>query len=164
MKARALLRIVVLGLLGFTAAATASSPPIVNETTITREVTDTRYEVDPCLGLTPNIITTSYTTRLHFTQFADGTYHVSGGENGTYFNDRVDPSLPDISGRFNNSFARSGVFTQGTDQPRTFTLRFVAVGLDTVGARTALHGVQHITVTPDGEVRTDIIRISCSSN
>lgn len=154
---RALFLLATVCLLAFAASA-AGATPIVNVTDHAKNLTETRYEPNACLGGAWGTVTVTYAAVSHTSMFADGTRHVDYGETGTFFTVMDDPSLPDYSGHFSNHFSFNG-----SDLQFAFTLAFKGIGEGTDGSRLTFHGTQHITVNADGDFTVNFDKLTCGS-
>src|SRR5262245_16934694 len=137
------------------AAAASAGPPVVNETELMKNATDTFVDVNPCTG-DPAEITTVVNAVLHVTEFANGTSHVTGTATGTAEIDTLDPALPDYTGRFTQWFGEN-VNSKNDAGSFTFTVR--ARGSD--GSRLLFHETAHFTVNANGELTVEFDTVRC---
>jgi hypothetical protein len=153
---RALVFLATITMLAFTASA-AAALPVVNETDVVKNGTDTFLDVNPCTG-EPATITTTFNAVFHITEFADGTVRVTGTTTGTFLADTIDASRPDFSGRFTSWFGFNG-----NTKNATGTSTFTVVGKGTDGSRLRFHETASFTLNANGEVTVEFDKVTCSS-
>jgi hypothetical protein len=130
----------VLGvLLALPAAALAHEGPPTTFTDTVKQ-TDTFPSANPCTG-DLGTLTITYNGVFHVTEFADGHYHVTGTQTGTFDFDTADPTKPDYSGRVTVWFGENGNVNGFNG---TFTLNGRATGTD--GSTLRFHQTSHITI------------------
>ena len=95
--------------------------------------------VNPCTG-DPGAFTITYTGVFHTTQNAAGGTRTTGTLTGTFVFDTTDPTRPDFTGRFTQTF---GDNTNSNNQLATSTFRVRGTGTD--GSTVRFHTVAHIT-------------------
>ena len=139
-----------------TAAGTASAggPPIVNDTTVTRNNSSVQPDTNPCTGA-PAINPSSGQETFHITAFADGTIHVTAAIHSDFLVDTIDPAGVDFSGHEADTFS-----FQGTNGAATTAVTFTPVLTGTDGTRLVGHEVGHFTVTANGDVTVSFDRFT----
>ena len=137
------------------AAAASAGPPVVNETELMKNATDTFVDVNPCTGDVAEI-TTVVNAVFHITEFANGTSHVTGTATGTVEIDTIDPALPDYTGRFTQWFGENA---NSKNFAGTFTFTVRLRGSD--GSRLVFHETAHFTVNANGEVTIEFDNARC---
>jgi hypothetical protein len=130
-----------LALLGLAAALVLpASPAFAQAKTFTTATgTHTEPASNPCtddLGT----FTITYTGVFHITQNAAGGIRTTGTLTGTFVFDATDPTRPDYTGRFTETF---GDNTNSNNQLATSTFRVRGTGTD--GSTVHLHTVAHTT-------------------
>ena len=103
-------------LFGLVVAATlgaASTPALadggapVTFTEVAHGVTDVFVSDPACGDSGPGVVTFTFTTVLHVTQFADGRFNANGNDTGTFTFDPDDPALLEGTGRLESHFSAS---------------------------------------------------------
>lgn len=94
---------------------------------------------NPCTG-DPGAFTITYTGVFHTSQNAAGGTRTTGTLTGTFVFDTTDPTRPDFTGRFTQTF---GDNTNSNNQLATSTFRVRGTGTD--GSTVRFHTVAHIT-------------------
>lgn len=135
-------------------AAVASGPPVIVDTTVTRNNTSTSPDTSPCTGV-PAINTGTGQQTFHITEFADGTMHVVFAIHSDFTVDAIDPAEEDFSGHEadHSSF-------EGTNGAASTTVTFTPVSVGTFGTRLVGHDVAHVTVTAQGDVAVNFDRFT----
>jgi hypothetical protein len=151
---RAFLLLATIATLAFAATA-IGAPPVNNSTEIVKNGTDTFVDVNPCTGDLA-VITTTFNSVFHITEFANGTVHVTGTATGTFLIDTIDASKPDFSGHFTQWFGFNG-----NNQSATGTSTFTVVGKGTDGSRLRFHDTMHFTVNANGVVTIEFDKPTC---
>jgi len=145
---------VTLATLTVTGTASAGGPPVINETTVTRNNTSVQPDTNPCTGA-PAINSSSGQMTSHITLFADGTIHVTVAIHSDFLIDTIDPAGVDFSGH-----ETDGVSFEGTNGAATGTGYFTPVVTGTDGTRLVGHEVAHFTVTANGDVTVSFDRFT----
>jgi len=137
---------VTLATLVVAGTASAAGPPVINETTVTRNNTSVQPNANPCTGA-PAINSSSGQMTSHITLFADGTIHTTVAIHSDFLIDTIDPAGVDFSGHEADTASFSG-----TNGAATGTMTFTPVVTGTDGTRLVGHEVGHFTVTANGDV------------
>src|SRR5262245_55276092 len=138
----------------FGQAAGAGGPPVVNETTVLKDLTNTGPDNSPCTGA-PAINGSIGKLTLHETEFADGTVHMVAAIHSDFVVDAIDPAEEDFSGHESDTSS-----FQGTNGAVIMTLTFTPVSVGTFGTRLVGHDVAHVTVTAQGDVSVQFERFT----
>jgi hypothetical protein len=138
----------------FGQVATAGGPPIVNDTTVVKDQTNTSPDSTPCTGAAA-INTSIGRGTFHTTAFADGTVHVVSAIHSTFTSDAIDPAEEDFTGHESDHFS-----FQGTSGAASQTVTFTPVSVGTHGTRLVGHLVAHVTVTAQGDVSVSFERFT----
>ena len=162
MRARILSRLVAatvvstLGLFAVGAVSASAGPPLVNDTTVTRDLLVTiGPDTTGCLANGVDHIDLVLHEVFHLA-FTDTTFHFGDKFAGTFTS--VD-SLGKVvaSGRITNNAS-----DQGPGFPReAFTVVLNATGKRVDGSRVMVRIQMHVTVLPDGTLSSDFFRLSC---
>src|SRR5687768_18458083 len=118
-RARRSLAIVAIAGLALFAATTASAtgPPIVNETTHFANELVVFVDVNPCDPSQEVEVTSSDTGVIHFLAFADGTVHITGTIRSTISVDVLPTDgIPDATGRTVVWFGTNGKIDPDTGE------------------------------------------------
>src|SRR5512132_1078707 len=157
-RARRLLALVAIaGLALFAAtAASATGPPIVNETDHFANEPDVFTDVNPCDPSQEVEVTSSDTGVIHFMLFADGTVHITGTVRSTFSVDVLPTDgTPDATGGGVTWFGTNGKIDENGDAfgrgESTFTTSFHVTFAD--GTRIGFHEVAHVLFDENGVVR-----------
>jgi hypothetical protein len=153
-RVTAFLALGVMLALTFGQVGQAGGMPVVNETTVTRDLTSTSPDSSPCTGV-PAINTGTGQTTAHITAFVDGTVHVVMAIHSAFTVDAIDPTEEDFSGHESDHFS-----FQGTNGAASTTATFTPVSVGTHGTRLVGHLVAHVTVTARGEVSVSFERFT----
>jgi hypothetical protein len=138
----------IVALLALPTPALAHGGPPNTFTDVMKDFTQTIPFGNPCTG-DPGVVTIKINGVFHVTEFADLHVHVSGTSTGTFVFDTTDPSLPDYSGRFTQSFAENGN-PNGFNASSTFRVR----GTGTDGSSLRFHQTTHLTIVGSDVVVT----------
>jgi len=141
-----------LAALALAGTAAGSGRPVVNDTTVTKDVSDTYLDVNPCTG-GPAIWTSVAHGVFHVTAFADGTVHVRATFNSRFTVDTIDPSEADFSGHAEDGFSFSG---DGGTAVGTSTFTPILKGTD--GSKLMFHYTLHFTANASGDVTVEFDR------
>jgi hypothetical protein len=139
--------------LAVASTASASGPPIVNETRVTTG-SSVQPDTNPCTGA-PAINPSSGQETFHITAFADGTIHVTVAIHSEFLIDTIDPSGVDYSGHEADTFS-----FQGTNGAAATTVTFTPVVTGTDGTHLVAHEVGHFTATANGDVAVSFDRFT----
>jgi hypothetical protein len=150
----AFLLLATIATLAFTATA-IGAPPVNNSTDVVKNGTDTFVDVNPCTGDLA-VITTTFNSVFHITEFANGTVHVTGTATGRFLLDTIDASKPDFSGHFTQWFGFNG-----NNRSAAGTSTFTVVGKGTDGSRLRFHDTMHFTVNANGVVTVEFDKPTC---
>jgi hypothetical protein len=157
---RSLAAVAIVGLALFAAtAASATGPPIVNETFHFANEPDVFVDVDPCDPSQEAEVTSSDTGVIHFSLFADGTVHITGTVRSTVSIDLLPTDgTPDATGRTVSWFGTNGKIDPDTGEAfgkgeSTFTFSVHLTFTD--GTRDTLHEVAHILFDANGVVKVE---------
>jgi hypothetical protein len=157
-RSLAAVAIVVLALFAATAAS-ATGPPVVNETFHFANEPDVFTDVDPCDPSHQAVVTSSDTGVIHFSLFADGTAHITGTVRSTVSIDFLPTDgTPDATGRTVSWFGTNGKIDPDTGEPfgkgeSTFTFSVHLTFAD--GTRDTLHQVAHVLFDANGVVKVE---------
>ena len=118
------------------------------------DMTETIPFEGPCGG-GAGMVTITYNSVFHVTQFDDGRYHVTGTQTGTFSFAPTDPALPNSSGSFTTWFGENG-------NSRTFnaTSTFSVRGRTDDGEHVRFNVTTHITVA-GSDVVVQFEKVSC---
>ena len=163
MRARILSRLVAatvvstLGLFAVGAVSASAGPPVVNDTTVTR---DFMVTIGPNTTGCPANGADHIDLVLHevfHLMLTDTTFHVADNITGTFTSVDILGNVV-ASGRVTNNLS-----DQGPGSPReafTFVLNATGKGVD--GSKVMIRVRMHTTVLPDGTLSSDFSRLSCS--
>jgi len=120
--------------------AAAASADTVTE----HHVTETMHDAVPCVG--EATITITYNAVEHFSQAANGSFHATSTQTGTFI------AVMDAGGTSSGRFTvwDGGSFNPGTSQG-TFTFTFSGTVKSGVGAGTSWNSVSHYTGSFDSD-------------
>jgi hypothetical protein len=161
-RSLAALAIVVVALFAATAAS-ATGPPIANETLHFANEPDVFTDVDPCDPSQVAQVTSSDTGVIHFTAFADGTIHFTGTVRSIVSIDLLPTDgTPDATGRTVTWFGTNGKIDPDTGEPfgkgeSTFTFTVHVTFAD--GTRDTIHEVAHILFDANGVVKVEFDKV-----
>jgi hypothetical protein len=129
-----------------TPVAAGAQPPVVNETTTVKNVTETFVDVVPtCEENAPAAeITITYNAIEHVTVFENGTVHATFTQTGTFV-----ATVIDTGATATGTFTIWGGFNQN-NQSVNGTFTFSVRGAFEDGTRINVHFVDHFNVTPTG--------------
>jgi hypothetical protein len=133
------------------AASAADGPPVVFTSAVVGSATVPF--AGPCGG--PGTVTIEFHDMFHITEFADGTGHVSGNQNGTFAFVPDDPSAPSSTGHYRNGFSSSITQNSASD-----TSVFNINGKLDNGDHLRVQIRSHFTFA-NGEVRVGNFSVSC---
>jgi len=145
---------VMLATMAVAGTASASGPPIILDTTVTRDITSVQPDTNPCTGA-PAINSATGQMTSHITVFADGTIHVTVAIHSDFLIDTIDPAGVDFSGH-----EADGMSFEGTNGAATGTGHFTPIVTGTDGTRLVGHAVGHFTVTANGDVTVSFDRFT----
>jgi len=145
---------VTLATLVVAGTASAAGPPVINETTVTRNNTSVQPDANPCTGA-PAINSSSGQMTSHITLFADGTIHVIVAIHSDFLIDTIDPAGVDYSGHEADTSSFSG-----TNGVATGSMTFTFLNTGTDGTHLVGHEVAHFTVTANGDVTVSFDRFT----
>ena len=145
----ALLLLSAIATLALAGTATGNGPPVINDTTVAKDMTDTYLDVSPCTE-DPAVWTSVAHAMFHLTVFADGTVHARVTFTSTFVVDTIDPSKPDFSGHSEDGFSFNG--DDGTAEA---TSTFTPILKGTDGSKLKFHYTSHMTVNANGEVTVE---------
>ena len=139
-------------------AASATGPPIANETDHFANEPDVFVDVNPCDPSQEVEVTSSDTGVIHFLAFADGTVHITGTIRSTISVDVLPTDgIPDATGRTVVWFGSNGkideegeAFVKGES---TFTTSVHVTFTD--GTRISFHEVAHVLFDANGVVKVE---------
>jgi hypothetical protein len=116
-----------------------AAPALAEAKTFTTTSTGTHSEPasNPCTG-DPGTFTITYTGVFHITQNAAGGVRTTGTLTGTFVFDTTDPTRPDYTGRFTETFGDNS-----NNQLATSTFRVRGTGTD--GSTVRFHTVARTT-------------------
>lgn len=142
------------------AAMGASTPALAHDgppftfTETQHQVTETVPFAGPCGG-GAGLVTITYNSVFHVTQFEDGHYHVTGTQTGKFAFDPDDPAAPDVTGGFTSWFGENG-------NPATFnaTSTFSVRGRTDDGAQVRFNVTSHVTVV-GADVIVSFDKVNC---
>jgi hypothetical protein len=161
---RSLAMVAIAGLALFAAAtASATGPPIVNETEHFANETDVFVDVNPCDPSQEVEVTSSDTGVIHFTVFADGTVHITGTIRSTVSIDVLPTDgTPDATGRTVVWFGSNGKIDPDTGEAfgkgeSTFTFSAHVTFAD--GTTISFHEVAHVLFDANGVVKVEFDRM-----
>lgn len=143
--------LIALAALALASMATAA-PPVVNDVTVTKDVTDVQPDTNPCNG-NPTVVTGVSRSTFRIVAFADGTIHVMFTAHGVLSVHSLVPTDPDYTG----SWTESSEFN-GTNGSATSTFTFTPHLNGTDGSKLFFHYTGHMTVTANGDVTVDFVR------
>jgi hypothetical protein len=161
---RCLAMVAIAGLVLFAATtASATGPPIVNETEHFANETNVFVDVNPCDPSQEVEVTSTDTGVIHFMLFADGTVHITGTVRSTVSIDVLPTDgTPDATGRTVVWFGTNGKIDPDTGEAfgkgeSTFT--FSAHVTFTDGTRISFHEVAHVLFDANGVVKVEFDKL-----
>jgi hypothetical protein len=140
-------------------SASATGPPIVNETDHFTNEPDVFTDVNPCDPSQEVEVTSSDTGVIHFTSFADGTVHITGTIRSTISVDVLPTDgTPDATGHGVTWFGTNGKVDPDTGEAfgkgeSTFTNSVHVTFTD--GTRISFHEVAHVLFDANGVVKVE---------
>jgi hypothetical protein len=160
---RSLAALAIVGVALFAAtAASATGPPIVNETDHFANESDVFVDVNPCDPSQEVEVTSSDTGVIHFVLFADGTVHITGTVRSTVSLDVLPTDgTPDGTGRTVVWFGSNGKLDPDTGEAfgkgeSTFTFSGHVTFAD--GTRISFHQVGHVLFDATGIVKLEFFK------
>jgi hypothetical protein len=160
---RSLVALAIVGVALFAAtAASATGPPIVNETDHFANESDVFVDVNPCDPSQEVEVTSSDTGVIHFVLFADGTVHITGTVRSTVSLDVLPTDgTPDGTGRTVVWFGSNGKLDPDTGEAfgkgeSTFTFSGHVTFAD--GTRISFHQVGHVLFDATGIVKLEFCK------
>jgi hypothetical protein len=164
---RSLAAVAIVGVALFAAtAASATGPPIVNETDHFANEPDVFTDVNPCDPSQEVEVTGSDTGVIHFMLFADGTVHITGTVRSTISLDFLPTDgTPDGTARAVNWFGANGKIDENGDAfgrgEQSFTTSVHVTLAD--GTRFSFNEVAHVVYDENGveKVEFDKFKAHC---
>ena len=160
---RSLAALAIVGVALFAAtAASATGPPIANETEHFANEPDVFVDVNPCDPSQEVEVTSSDTGVIHFSLFADGTVHITGTVRSTFSVDVLPTDgTPDATGRGVTWFGTNGKIDPDTGEAfgkgeSTFTTSVHVTFTD--GTRISFHQVGHVLFDETGVVKLEFFK------
>jgi hypothetical protein len=157
---RSLAAVAIVGVALFAAtAASATGPPIVNETDHFANEPDVFTDVNPCDPSQEVEVTSSDTGVIHVTVFADGTVHITGTVRSTFSVDVLPTDgTPDATGMGVTWFGTNGKIDPDTGEAfgkgeSTFTNSVHVTFTD--GTRISFHEVAHVLFDENGVLKVE---------
>jgi hypothetical protein len=136
--------------------ASAATPP-TTDTEIVKDATTTFVAVNPCTDPpVSGTVTIDYLSVFHITDFNNGVFHLTGTNQGTLTFVPDDPSEVAYTGHIAAWF---GTNSNASDFEATDTFALHASGSD--GSRLTLLMLNHITVTPSGDIASEFHVVRC---
>ena len=163
MRARILSKLVAatvvstLGLFAVGAASASAGPPVVNDTTVTRDFMVTiGPDTTGCPEPGVDHIDLVLHEVFHLT-LTDTTFHFGDKITGTF------TSIDSLGNVVASGRVTSNVSDQGPGFPReAFTVVLNATGKRVDGSKVMVRIRMHVTVLPDGTLSSDFFRLSCT--
>jgi hypothetical protein len=153
----------ILGLALFAgASASATGPPIVNQTDHFADVPDVFVDVNPCDPSQEVEVTSIDTGVVHFSLFADGTVHLTGTIRSTVSIDVLPTDgTPDATGRTVSWFGANGEIDSDTGEAfgkgeTSFTFNGTVTFTD--GTKISFHQNGHIVFDETGVVKVEFFK------
>jgi hypothetical protein len=148
--------LLALSLLG-APAALAATPP-TTDTSIVKDATTTFPAVNPCTDPpVSGTVTIDYLSIFHVTDFSNGVLHITGTNQGTLTFVPDDASEVTYTGHIAAWFGTNSNASGGFEATDTFALH--ARGSD--GSTLTLLMLNHITVTPSGDIASEFHVVRC---
>jgi hypothetical protein len=136
--------------------AFAATPP-TTDTEIVKDATTTFVAVNPCTDpAVSGTVTIDYLSVFHITDFNNGVFHLTGTNQGTLTFVPDDPSEVAYTGHIAAWF---GTNSNVSSFEATDTFALHATGSD--GSRLTLLMLNHITVTPSGDIASEFHVVRC---
>ena len=139
--------------IGVSTPALAAGPPDTFTDT-QKNVTETLPFEGPSAG-GPGMVTITYNSVFHVTQFEDGRYHLTGTQTGTFSFDPDDPALSTATGRFTTWFGENG-----NSSSFNATSTFSARGRTEEGEMLRFNVTTHITIV-GSDVVVEFEKVVC---
>jgi hypothetical protein len=162
---RSLAAVAIVGVALFVAtAASATGPPIVNETDHFANEPDVFVDVNPCDPSQEVEVTSSDTGVIHFSLFADGTVHITGTIRSIVSLDFLPTDgTPDGTARTVVWFGSNGKLDPDTGEAfgkaeSTFTFNGQITLTD--GTRISFHQVAHVLFDATGVLKLEFDRMT----